>query len=156
MNISIRYQSNEADAKSIVNKVFIKILDNLSKYRVDDSFKSWISRICVNANIDEYRKIKSRKSKEVSVGEFYESQSVANKGVNDLDAAHLHSFIAQLPKTSKEVFLLFAVDGYKHKEISEMLGISENASRWHVNEARKKLKVKIKTFYEKHKINMYE
>jgi RNA polymerase sigma-70 factor (ECF subfamily) len=59
--------------------------------------------------------------------------------MNDLAVEELFELIQQLPPATKAVFSLYAVDGYKHKEIAEMLNISEGTSKWHFAEARRKL-----------------
>lgn len=160
MNISIRYQYNEADAKEAVNHSYLKILDGLNTYKSAESFKSWISKICVNTNIDFYRKHKRINDREELCDEFKESYLLNSKVTNiakeELDAEHLHHFITALPRTSKEVFMLYAIDGYAHNEISELLGISPTSSRWHVSEARKRLKLMIENQSQPSKVSDYE
>ena len=144
MNISYRYQSNEVDAEGVVNNTFMKIVENLDKYNLGESFDAWISRICINTNIDEYRKRQKRNSREQSTGDILPSTqlsaNVYNKAALELETEDLHRMIVSLPPKTKQVFLLFAVEGYSHKEIGDLLDISEGSSRWHVSEARKILK----------------
>lgn len=160
MNISYRYQSNEIDAKDVVNATFMKIITNLHKYKIGENFESWSSRICINTNIDLYRKRKSRNEKEQSCDDYIESSlmniDVYNKALDKLNTEHLHDLIKNLPPTSREVFNLFAVEGYSHKEISDLIGISEGASRWHMSEARKQLKAMIKKQIAGSEVRDYE
>ena len=67
-----------------------------------------------------------------------------NEASQNLDAEALEQMIQQLPETSKKVFNLYAIDGYTHKEIGEMLNISDGTSKWHVSHARKVLQEMLK------------
>jgi RNA polymerase sigma-70 factor (ECF subfamily) len=96
----------------------------------------------VNTLIDEYRKLKREREKVSYVENYYDSAdfSEVNEAVSKMDYKHLLEQINLLPEATRKVFNLFAIDGYGHKEIGELLGISEGTSKWHVNAARQKLK----------------
>jgi RNA polymerase sigma-70 factor (ECF subfamily) len=64
-----------------------------------------------------------------------------NEGEQKLDAEALFDLLKSLPAMTEKVFNLYAIDGFKHKEIAEMLAISEGTSKWHVSDARKRLKL---------------
>jgi len=142
MSICIRYTRNEDTAKETLNMGFLKILNSLAKYNREIPFNIWIRKIMVNTLIDEYRKGKKHSSKIEYVEEYNESGnfSEVNGAITKIDAAQIHQSIATLPPASQQVFNLYVVDGYNHKEIAEMLGISEGTSKWHLNFARTKLK----------------
>jgi len=122
----------------------MKIVTKLDSFKGDRPFEAWIRRIMINTIIDDYRK----NSKEKSIIQFKDIQNdgTENSWVEynaaDLkfEAEELLGFIDRLPTESKKVFVLFAVDGYSHKEIAEMLEISDGTSKWHVSFARKKLR----------------
>jgi len=80
------------------------------------------------------------------VEEYYETDKYAeiNAAVSKLDADRIYGFIARLPAASQQVFNLYFIDGYKHKEIAGMLGISEGTSKWHLNFSKEKLKEMLK------------
>lgn len=143
MGVCMRYRKNEADAASVLNIGFLKILDNLASYDTKVPFQAWIKRIMINTLIDDFRK--ERKVRElVEYSEFkdYElSEDLIdyNEADKQFDAAQLEAYIQLLPPVSQKVFNLFAIDGYSHKEIGEMLGISDGTSKWHLSFARKKL-----------------
>ncbi len=91
--------------------------------------------------IDEFRKEKKYLAtielsdySDTDVGVTY------NLGEAQMEAEELLQILNGLPEVTKKVFNLFAIDGYKHQEIGEMLGISAGTSKWHVSEARKQLK----------------
>lgn len=144
LSICLRYENNKEDAEFLLNQGFMKIVTKLSTFKGDRPFEAWIRRIMINTIIDDYRK----NSKEKSIIQF---KDIQNDGTENLwveynaadlefEAEELLGFIDKLPTESKKVFVLFAIDGYSHKEIAEMLGISDGTSKWHVSFARKKLR----------------
>jgi len=96
----------------------------------------------VNTLIDEYRKKKREKEKISYVEEYFDSSDYAeaNEALSKFDCSQIYELINLLPEMSRQVFNLFVIDGYAHKEIGDMLGISEGTSKWHLNAARQKLK----------------
>lgn len=147
MAICRRYASNREDAEALLNLAFLKIITNLDKYKEEIPFGSWISRITVNTIIDEFRRDKKRRENMsgVDVEEVRVSHPVDfNEASQQLDAEELEKMIQQLPDMSRKVFNLYAIEGYSHKEIGEMLGISDGTSKWHVSFARKSLQGMIK------------
>ena len=148
VGIGRRYRNNDQEVNALVNTSFLKILDNLNKYQSHIPFSSWIRKIMVNTVIDDYRKNKKRNDL-VEMKDFSESISLISE--NDwntadlaLDAEHLLGFVRDLPPMAQKVFNLFAIDGFSHKEIGEMLSISDGTSKWHLNDARKRLTTMIK------------
>lgn len=133
-----RYIKDEERARETLNLAFHKVLINLSKYDVNRSFDAWANRIMVTTSIDEYRKEKRNMTTQLSnVVNYYRSQNEIEESIDEQSVLYLLDF---LPPMGKQVFNLYAIDGYKHKEIAEMLSISESTSKWHVTESRKKLK----------------
>jgi RNA polymerase sigma-70 factor (ECF subfamily) len=121
---------------------FLKILNNLEKYNEEVPFKAWIRKIMINTLIDEYRKHKKQSEVIDFVEEYYENGSYyeQNGAIDKMSAAQIHSLIAKLPPMAQQVFNMFVIDGYSHKEIGEILDIEEGTSKWHLNSARQKLK----------------
>lgn len=143
MSVAYRYKKNEEDAKSLSINSFLKVLTNIESYNPSVPFTAWIRRIAINTAIDDFRK----NSKHNLIEYSDEISTNDNYTINDYDleirAEELNNMILKLPKATKLVFNLFAIDGYSHKEIAEQLEISTNTSKWHVKEARKKLKEQI-------------
>ncbi len=138
MAICRRYHSNKDDAEAILNMAFLKILDNLNKYRPEVPFKLWIRRIVLNTIIDDFRKNKKYKeniSVEMAI-QHNENTNDLNLADLKLDAAYLYEMLDRLPEVSKRVFCLYAIDGFKHQEVAEQLDMSEGTSKWHVSTAR--------------------
>lgn len=142
MSICIRYTKNQDQAKEQLNMGFLKILNNLEKYSEEVPFKAWIRKIMINTLIDEYRKHKKQSQVIDFVEEYYDTSSYSeqNMAVDNLNTAQIHALISKLPPMAQQVFNMFVVDGYSHKEIGEILNIEEGTSKWHLNSARQKLK----------------
>lgn len=148
MGVCIRYKKNEDEAAEILNTGFFKILKNLDKYRPEVPFEAWIRRIMINTAIDDFRK--NRKVRElIEHTDFTETEPYTrvvdyNQADQVFDAERLEALIKRLPPISQKVFNLYAIDGYSHKEVADMLGMSEGTSKWHLSSARKKLQEMIK------------
>ncbi len=144
MGVCMRYRKDESEAAAILNEGFLKILKNLDKYKSNVPFEAWIKRIMINTVIDEFRK--NRKVRELientDFEDYHNHEGLVEMNTADLnfDAEQLEQMIKRLPPVSQKVFNLFAIDGYTHAEIGEMLGISVGTSKWHISSARKKLK----------------
>jgi len=137
--IARRYRTNEEDHVTLVNNAFIKIIQNLDKYK-DAYFFSWIKRIMTNEVIDDYRRNKKYNTLFVHDALIESNDSVVSATEYEINDAFLQKIMLELPESTRIVFNLFAIDGYSHKEIGEQLGISEQTSKWHTKMARKKLK----------------
>lgn len=158
--ISLRYQTDQQAAEDIVNRAFLKVLKSIESYQPSRPFGAWLCRITINENIDA-----CRKSQKLRTLIKYDSDKIEsdanlnhyeyNEAEKNLDAEQLKSMIAQLPSTTRQVFNLFVIDGYKHNEIAKLLSITTGTSKWHLNSARKKVKVMIQKFEETEKIIQY-
>ncbi len=146
MSICVRYTRNEEKAKENLNMGFYKILSNLNSYDPEVPFKPWIRKIMINQLINEYKKEKIHYGSFLYVEGYHESSSYSemNAAVSKMNADRIYGFIAKLPAASQQVFNLYYIDGYKHREIADMLGISDGTSKWHLNFAREKLKEMLK------------
>ncbi len=147
MGICIRYAGSSEDARSLMNTGFLKILKNLEKRREEIPYGLWARRVMINSIIDEYRKNK-REKEMMEYHDFTDRQDDdslvdVNDAVRRMDVAEIQKHIDRLPKLSKKVFNLFVIDGYGHKEIGDMLGMSEGTSKWHLSTAKKKLRESI-------------
>jgi len=137
MNICLRYANNKYEAVDVLNEGFFKAFTNIEKYDKSWPFKAWLSKIMYNASIDYYRtnlkwnQLVGFERSDIKVNEV----SVEHK----LDYEDLLKIIQQLPPTYRIVFNLYAVDGYSHEEIAEMLGITASTSRSNLHKARVKL-----------------
>lgn len=144
MSICIRYTINQQDAGARLNAAFLKVLQNLGTYDPAGSFKGWISKITVRTIIDDYRQKQRHEAKytytghELNDDDWMHYDWKTENQTPDID--YIMQLINQLPGTTREVFNLFIFDGYTHKEIGVMLEMTENTSKWHVHEAKRRLR----------------
>ena len=147
MSVCTRYYRNKEESSPVLNKAFLKITQNLEKYNSDVPWDRWIKRIMINTVINEYNSQKKNKeifiTSDLSQGSEEFDKYSYNEILSQIDADHIRSFIHLLPPTQKQVFNLYAIDGYTHKEIAELLKVPVGTSKWHLSEARKSLKVAI-------------
>lgn len=142
MSVCLRYERNKDDAEALLNMAFYKILTKLDLYNDNIPFEAWIRRITINTIIDEFRKKKRDRHNFLEKLEGHVPVEVMdyNEADQRFDAEELEQMIKELPEMSQKVFNLYIVDGYNHREIGDMLGISEGTSKWHLSTARKTLR----------------
>lgn len=136
--VCLRYSGNADDANDLLQEGFIKVFKNLSKFRSEGSFEGWIRRIFVNTSIEYYRK----KVKLYNVSEINEN-NVEDTDLTILDTLAAKDIIALINDLSpgyKTVFNMHIIEGYSHKEIAEILGISEGTSKSQLARAKGVLK----------------
>ncbi len=149
IKVSRRYASNEEDVQEIVTNSFLKILNHLDQ--VTKEFPAaWIKTIGVNTAIDAFRK--NKKYKETfKLNADYSYNAIENIHIDintvdmEMECEYIFTMIQALPPTTKQVLNLFAIDGYKHEEICEILGITHEMSRWHLHKARKLLQEQLQS-----------
>lgn len=150
--IAMRYTQNQEEALDILNTSFLKVFTSLDKYEDNNNLPGWIAKIVFNTAIDHVRR--NTKYKQVMDFNIENDASVGSESMNNLNAEDLYKLIQQLPTASRTVFSLYVIDGYKHKEISDMLDISVGTSKWHLANARKELQEKITKQYNYEQIQM--
>ncbi|AFD08545.1 RNA polymerase sigma factor [Solitalea canadensis] len=137
MSICLRYANNRYDAAEVVNEGFFKIYTHMEKYDQQRPFKAWLSKIMHNVSVDYYRSnIKSTLTDELDGAETIEIKAEIE---DKLAYEDLLAIIQRLPAAYRTVFNLFAIDGYTHDEIAEMLNISSGTSKSNLFKARQKL-----------------
>jgi len=133
----MRYTRDEDQIIDILNNGFLKVFQKIDKYGFQGSFEGWIRKIMFRSLSDYFRKSRKDLAFLIYEEEFKKepSQSIEHK----LYYQDLITLLDKLPKTQMQVFHLFAVEGFSHKEISKSLDINENTCRWHLAKARKLL-----------------
>lgn len=139
--ICMRYAANGEDAKDILQDGFIKVFKNLGKFLGTGSFEGWMRRIFVNTAIEHYRKRNDVYAINEQQHEHIQDQEIS--ALDALEAADIIKLISELPNGYRTVFNLFAVEGFSHKEIAEMMGISEGTSKSQFARSKAWLKEKI-------------
>ena len=147
--VCLRYASNAEEAEDILQEGFIKVFKKIESFRGDGSFEGWIRRIFVNTAIEHYRKkiylqpITDTEENTVEGNYLNVLDHLAEK-----DIIHL---VQQLSPGYRTVFNMYVVEGYTHKQIAEILGISEGTSKSQLSRAKMILQEMVKKFIEKRK-----
>jgi len=141
--ICARYSKNRAEAEDVLQEGFIKVFSNIGKFRSEGSFEGWMKRIMVNTAINNYQKNQKLVNQQnyedmESVGELMELSVNQNQQEEVLySKEEMQNAVLSLPEGYKVVFNLYAMEGCTHKEIAEMLNISESTSKTQLFKARK-------------------
>jgi RNA polymerase sigma factor (sigma-70 family) len=144
--VCLQYTDNDEEAKDILQEGFIKIFENLHHYRSQGSFEGWVRRIIVNTALEKYRS-RHNLFRVDDINSISEPEAEPeNEDYAGLDAIDLLYIIRELPPKYRMVFNLYAIEGYSHKEISSMLGISEGTSKSNLSRARTILQRKVRAY----------
>lgn len=142
LSVCIRYCKNKEEAYEILNDGFMKVFSKLDLYDQDKPFKGWLRRIMINTALDHYRRnLKHSNHKELTENENF---AVFSNALPDLAYDDIVLMIQKLPPAYKLVFNMAVIDGYKHEEIADILGISVGTSKSNLFKAREKLKIMVK------------
>lgn len=138
LRICLRYAKNKDEAVEVVNDGFMKVFMHIEKYRIEQSFNSWLSTIMINTAIDHYRK----RIKQLEMEELNEQHQVEDREniLSNINYEDLIKLVQKLSYAYRTVFNLFAIDGYTHEEISALLQISVGSSKSNLFKARENLK----------------
>jgi len=138
MAICLRYAGNRDEAAEVMNQGFFKVFKNIERYDADRPFKAWLGKIMMNVSIDHYRaNLKMAYTEDIETAEHLSDGDYSDKNLNYND---LLAMVQRLPQAYRTVFNLFAIDGYSHDEIGEMLNINAGTSKSNLFKARQKLK----------------
>lgn len=137
MAMLMRHSGDQDLSLEILNTGMLRVFQKIDHYRGEGSLEGWIRRIVYHALCNHFQK-KSNYIKYLILEDYDAPISSSIDESENLEEILL--LINKLPKATSNVFKLYAIEGYKHREISELLGISPNTSKWHLAEARKQLK----------------
>lgn len=141
MQMCRRYTNDPEVAMSVCNDGFLKVFKKMDTFAFKGSLEGWIRRIIYHSISDHFRK----DSRYLQFMVFEDHEEIANPEiVPGLYLEDLMKLVAKLPTMSEKVFRLYAIEGFNHREIGETLGMSENTSKWHLANARKKLQELLK------------
>jgi RNA polymerase sigma factor (sigma-70 family) len=143
--ICLRYTKNQMDAEDILQEGFVKLFNNLHKFRGEGSFEGWVRRIFVNTAIESLRK----KNLNITGGEGIENtvRDKQQNGLHNLYEKDIMSSANILSSGYKTVFRMYAVEGYSHKEIATQLGITESTSKSQFSRAKALLRTTLQRSY---------
>ena len=151
ISICLRYTKNESDAVEVLNNGFLKVFKNIGKYQVSQgSLYTWIRTIIINSCLD-FIKSKQRQELHKELNDAVEVH-IDPEAIKKINSEALLQMVRQLPPATMAVFNLYVVEGFKHKEIAELLNVTDGTSKWHLSEARKLLQKMI----QQQDIGIYE
>lgn len=135
-----RYIDHDEQAEEVINNGFLRAFQKISQYTFQGSFEGWLRKIVFHAVSDYVKQHMKYNEKTVLV----EKDALIHKDHADrLYYNELLELVQSLPGATRTVFNLYVMEGFPHKEIGKMLGISEGTSKWHLSEGRRMLKEKI-------------
>jgi RNA polymerase sigma factor (sigma-70 family) len=141
--VCLRYATNSEEAQDILQEGFIKVFKKLDSFRGDGSFEGWIRRIFVNTAIEHFRRRKylmpvTEKEENTIEGKY-------TSALDDLGVKDIMALVQELSPGYRTVFNMYVVEGYTHKEIADMLGISEGTSKSQLSRAKVILQDMVRT-----------
>jgi RNA polymerase sigma-70 factor (ECF subfamily) len=143
LGVCLRYASDKAEAEDILQDSFLKIFFNIKDYSGTGSFIGWLRKVTVNTAITNYHKnLKYRYH--IEIEDFVSSETGVESFEEDFFTSdELYKVLNELPAGYRMVFNLYAVEGYKHKEIAKMLGIDTNTSKSQYSRAKAAIRDKL-------------
>jgi RNA polymerase sigma factor (sigma-70 family) len=138
ITICLRYTKNDSDAVEVLNTAFLKVFKNIKRYDPQLAAPyTWIRTIVINSCID----FNTQRNRAQSLQELAEDTDIhiPPEAISKIKTEELLRLVRSLPEATRTVFNLYSIEGYSHKEIAQLLGISTGTSKWHLAEARKKL-----------------
>lgn len=141
LSVCRQYIKDIHHAEEVMLNGFFKVFTRLKDFEGKGSFEGWVRKIMVRESISFLRTYKKFEFRNEAVKEI----EVSGEMESELEVAHLQKLIDNLPEGYKMVFVLYAIEGYKHAEIGEMLNISEGTSKSQLFKARKMLQEQLKS-----------
>ncbi len=147
----LRYAKSTPEAEDILQEGFVKVFKNIGQFRSESRLDTWMTRIMINTALNHQRqKLYMLPMLDVTEVHLPENEEISLAGFH---LSELVALIQSLPDGCRIVFNLFAIEGYSHKEIAEMLGVSEGTSKSQYNRAKSLLRAKLsvaESKYEKY------
>lgn len=146
MGVCLRYVNDRETARDLLQDGFVRVFTSLDSYSGTGSFEGWMRKIFVN-NALEYLRRTDILRDAADLDHTAELAGADSSVISRMSAAELMQVVNELPTGFRTVFNLFAIEGYSHKEIGEMLQITESTSRSQYTRAKQLLQRKINTLY---------
>ena len=138
LGICMRFTGSRPEAEDVLNRAFLKIFQSIGDYSEQGSLHGWMATITLRTAIDFVR-VQMKYRQTFRLGEVPEVPFDSD-ALDLLAVEELYRLIQQLPPDQRAIFSMNVVEGYTHREISELLGINENTSKWRLAEAKKQLR----------------
>lgn len=144
MRMCLRYTDDRDIAMEIVNTGFLRVFQKIHTFAFAGSLEGWIRRLVFHSLSDYFKK--GKHTIHFLDVEDRDAPVKAN-AISNLYFEDIIKLVDMLPESTREVFYLYAIEGYSHAEIGERMQMSEGTSKWHLSIARKKLKDLIQQLY---------
>lgn len=148
LSMALRYTKQYEEAEDVMIHAFYKIFDKIDSYSGNGSFEGWMKRVVVNEALMHIRK-RTNLNLAVEISDI--DQPETENVVDELQYEDLLSVLAQLPDGYRTIFNLYVIEGYKHREIAELLGISINTSKSQLILAKKRMRSMLEAIDNKKK-----
>ena len=151
--VCLQYTSNSEDAKDLLHDSWIKCMANLSAYRYTGpgSLYHWMRRLVINMAIDQLRKDKMKRIPYNTLLPDADTYEILDDDTGQISHKVIWGMVKNLPEQRREVFRKFCIEGYTHKDIASMLGITEKGSASILAKARSTLRENIKEYLAKNR-----
>jgi RNA polymerase sigma factor (sigma-70 family) len=133
--VCLRYSESREEAEEILQEGFLKVFESISKFRFEGSFEGWVRKIMVNSALQKYRR-RYRLHAVVDIESTVLEDHYHGDIVSQISMKELLHMVQQLTPAYRTVFNLYVFEGYKHREIAELLGVSEGTSKSNLSDAR--------------------
>lgn len=133
--VCLRYSKNREEAEEVLQEGFLKVFQHLGQFRDEGSFEGWVRKIMVNCALQRLRS-NARLAPVLNIDSYNEQFAMPSNAESKLSSKELLQLVMTLPPAYRMVFNLYVFEGYKHKEIADLLGISEGTSKSNLSDAR--------------------
>ncbi len=140
MGVVKRYIAHDEQAEEVLNNGYLRAFQKIKQFNFQGSFEGWLRKIIFHA-VADYVKQNTKYSNQILLVD--KEQFVEKDHADKMYYDQLVQLVQQLPDATRTVFNMYVMEGFNHREIGSMLGISEGTSKWHLSEGRKVLKEKI-------------
>jgi RNA polymerase sigma factor (sigma-70 family) len=138
--LCLRYSSTNDDAADALQESFVNIFKSLGQYSRTSNFKAWMKQITIHTTLAQHKK-KNAKIYSQMTNELTENDAIQTDYIQELNADELLFYINKLSPGRKQIFNAYYIEGYSHKEIATLFGISEGTSKSQLHDAKKELKL---------------
>ncbi len=138
MSITLRYADSREQAAEVLNDAFMKVFTNIEKYNPNRSFKPWLRQIIVNTAINQYHK-NQNKFQKTDLESINQKPARKQEVLSGMSYDEIIEMVQQLTPAYRTVFNLYVIEGFKHKEIADMLDIAVGTSKSNLSKAKKNL-----------------
>lgn len=140
--VCIRYAKSREEAEDILADAFVQVFVKLSSFKREGSFEGWIRRIVVNTAITSYRNnLKFNANDDLS--EINNLSSEDDSAIDQMSVQQLKKIIQEMPDGYRTIFNLYAIEGYNHREIAELLNLNEGTSKSQYSKAKKWMQARL-------------